>query len=75
MKKCGESFAHPLCLLLDSGAIVGSYGQFDFEEIGTEKYSARHKCGECGISSTNVVVCGSKGCQKKCHIYCAYKGG
>ena len=55
--------------------MVADYGQLQFEEISCDRNHVKHKCSECGGSSGNVVNCCSKGCPKKCHIYCAYQGG
>jgi hypothetical protein len=72
LKQVGEGFGHPICLLLSADAVVAKFGNLSFLPVESQPRK-RQKCEYCKQESGSVLGCGSKGCFRKAHFYCALK--
>lgn len=72
LKRVGERFAHPVCMLFNSSFLVRAFRDLSFLQIESLRPKAKLKCAECGVTNGYVMNCGLK-CASACHAYCAFK--
>ena len=72
LKRVGERFAHPICLLFNSSFLVRAFRDLSFIQIESLRPKGKVMCVECGVTNGYVVNCGLK-CAYASHAYCAFK--
>lgn len=72
LKRVGERFAHPVCMLFNASFLVRTFRDLCFLQIEPLRPKAKLQCAECGVTNGYVMNCGLK-CASACHAYCAFK--